>query len=95
MYCRNSDTVCYVQEYKVPHRTGHINIDIARRLTAAYGDQAFHVTHIAQHEQLSRRLVPWHDIIEAEVCEFCLLGSIWVATPALGKAVAMHQARQP
>lgn len=57
-----------MQTYKVPHRTGHININIARRLTAAYGDQASHVTDIAQHERLSRRLVPWHDIIEAEVC---------------------------
>lgn len=56
-----------VQEYTVPHRSGHINIDVAKRLTAAYGDQAPLVTAIAEKQLLSRRLVPWHDIIEAEV----------------------------
>ena len=55
------------QEYKVPHRRGHCNIDVAQRLAHAYGDQARHVTEIAERENLGRRLVPWHDVIEAEV----------------------------
>jgi glycerol-3-phosphate dehydrogenase len=65
--CGSASRMHAVQSYHVPHRPGHINIDIARRLTAAYGDQAEHVTAIAEAEGLSRRLVPWHDIIEAEV----------------------------
>lgn len=56
-----------MQEYRVPHRSGHVNIDVAKRLAACYGDQAPLVTDIAQRERLSRRLVAWHDVIEAEV----------------------------
>jgi glycerol-3-phosphate dehydrogenase len=55
------------QEYKVPHRRGHCNIDVAQHLANSYGDQAAKVTAIAQEEGLGRRLVPWHDVIEAEV----------------------------
>ena len=56
-----------MQAYKVPHRSGYVNIDVAKRLTRAYGGQAHRVTAIAQQEKLSHRLVAWHDIIEAEV----------------------------
>ena len=55
------------QDYVVPHRPGYVNIDVAKHLATSYGDQARHVTDIAMREQLGRRLVAWHDVIEAEV----------------------------
>ena len=56
-----------LQDYQVPHRRGHCDLHVARRLAAAHGDQARHVTQIAEKENLGRRLVPWHDVIDAEV----------------------------
>jgi C-terminal domain of alpha-glycerophosphate oxidase len=87
-----------LQEYRVPHRRGHCNIDVAQRLARAYGDQAHHVTEIAQQERLGRRLVPWHDVLEAEVvyaarcatffCVPVVLSLIQVRGQAAGRLLA-------
>jgi glycerol-3-phosphate dehydrogenase len=68
----------------VPHRSGYVNIDVAKRLAACYGDQARLVTTIAGEQGLGHRLVPWHDVIEAEVVyaarhEMCLSAADFLA----------------
>jgi glycerol-3-phosphate dehydrogenase len=74
----------YLQEYVVPHRPGYVNIDVAKRLASCYGDQARLVTKIAGDNNLGHRLVPWHNIIEAEVVyaarhEMCLSAEDFLA----------------
>ncbi|BDA44400.1 Glycerol-3-phosphate dehydrogenase, mitochondrial [Coccomyxa sp. Obi] len=55
------------QHYKVPHRPGAIDTNVARYLAAAYGDRAKVITHIAEERKLGKRLVRGHPMIEAEV----------------------------
>ena len=55
------------QTYTVPHRPGHIDINVAKHLSRAYGTKAFEVTKIAEDMKLGQRLVRGHPFIEAEV----------------------------
>ncbi|CAL8470362.1 g9904 [Coccomyxa elongata] len=55
------------QHYKVPHRPGAIDTNVARYLAAAYGDRAKVITRIAEERKLGKRLVRGHPMIEAEV----------------------------
>jgi len=65
------------QNYVVPHRPGAIDTNVAKHLTAAYGDRARQITRIAEERKLGKRLVRGHPMIEAEVvycvhAEYCL-----------------------